>query len=144
MELVPMAEAARRFGVTVETIKRRLQRGELQGHQQPRPQGFVWLIEMPEETHNQGDTPTVTPSSSLSDTPSANGEVRRLEEMIEFLRQEMQSKNRQLETKDRQLEERAREVQELHVLLQRAQAALPAPKEDRQSWWCRIFRISSV
>ena len=50
MELVTMTEAARRLDVTVETVKRRLRRGELQGQKQPRPQGFTWLIEMPEDT----------------------------------------------------------------------------------------------
>jgi hypothetical protein len=140
MKLVTMAEAARRLGVTVETVKRRLQRGELQGHQQPRPQGFVWIIELPDETDNPGDTPTATPS----DTPSTAAEIRRLEEMVELLRQELESRNNQLEVKDRQLEERAREVQELHVLLQRAQAALPAVRQDRLSWWRRILHLSST
>ena len=138
MELATMAEAARRLGVTVETVKRRLQRGELQGHQQPRPQGFVWLIEVPEE-EDQGDTPMVTPSAPLSDTPSAAGEIRRLEEMVELLRQELEARDRQLEVKDRQLEERGREVQELHVLLQQAQKALPAPREH-SSWWRRLWQ----
>jgi hypothetical protein len=27
----------------------------------------------------------------------------------------------------------------LHVLLQQAQAALPAPKEDHPSWWQRLW-----
>jgi hypothetical protein len=40
-----------------------------------------------------------------------------------------------LEVADRELEARRREVQELHVLLQQAQAALPAPVGTRQHWW---------
>jgi hypothetical protein len=38
-----------------------------------------------------------------------------------------------------QLEVREREVQELHVLLQQAQAALPAPR-DHRPWWQRLWR----
>jgi hypothetical protein len=46
----------------------------------------------------------------------------------------------QLEAKDKQIEAEGREVQELHVLLQQAQAALPAPREDHHSWWRRLHR----
>ena len=47
MDLVTMGEAAQRLGVSVDTIRRRLRRGELEGQHQPTPQGFIWLIEMP-------------------------------------------------------------------------------------------------
>ncbi len=46
MEEVPIAEAARRLGVSVDTVKRRLRSGQLQGHKQPGRGGFSWLIEM--------------------------------------------------------------------------------------------------
>jgi len=46
-ELVPIAEAARRLGVSADTVRRRLKRGELEGEQHPTAQGFVWLVAMP-------------------------------------------------------------------------------------------------
>jgi len=133
MELVTMAEAARRSGVTVETIKRRVRRGELNGHQHPRPQGFTWLIEMPEETDDPDSTPSMTPL----DTPSTNGEVRRLEDIVCLLQKELDSvrteAQQQLQTATQQLEAKDKQIGELHVLLQ--QAALPAPKENHRAWW---------
>ena len=138
-ELVTMAEAARRLDVTVETVKRRLQRGELQGHKQPRPQGFTWLIEMPEETGDQDNTPSVTPS----DTPLSNAEVHRLEGMVSLLQKELDITREELEHQrsmyQSELVSKNKQIEQLHILLQQAQAALPAPRENRP-WWQRLWR----
>jgi hypothetical protein len=126
-----MEEAARRLGVSVATIRRRLHSGELRGFQEPTSQGFKWLVEVPELTE------VGTPNKSHSQTDSegapdlndgvsgTNGEIAALKETILILREE--------------LEARRREVQELHVLLQHAQSALPAPKENQSSWWHKLW-----
>jgi hypothetical protein len=134
-----MEEAARRLGVSVATIRRRVHSGELQGFQEPTSQGFKWLVEVPEPTtvgtpsksNNQTSSEGISDSVSdlgdgMSGSSAANGEVAALKGTIEILREE--------------LEARRREVQELHVLLQHSQAALAAPKEDRQSWWRRLWQ----
>jgi hypothetical protein len=133
-----MEEAAKRLGVSVATIRRRLHSGELQGFQEPTSQGFKWLVEVPEsatvgtpsKSKSQTDSKGVSDSVSdldgdMSGVYTTNGKVGALKETIAILREE--------------LEARRREVQELHVLLQHAQAALPAPKENR-SWWRRVWR----
>jgi hypothetical protein len=139
MELVTMTEAARRLDVTVETVKRRLRRGELQGHKQPRPQGFTWLIEMPEDTGDQDSTPSVTPS----DTPTSNAEVHRLEDMISLLQKELDVTREELEHQrsmyQSELVSKNKQIEQLHILLQQAQAALPAPRDNRP-WWQRLWR----
>jgi len=128
MELVTVPEAARRLGVTEDTVKRRLRKGELQGERKARPQGYTWMVELPDEESETDSTVTDTVSSPGDDTVDHrenNGEIRRLEEMVSMLQH--------------QLEVREREVQELHVLLQQAQAALPAPRDNRP-WWQRLWR----
>jgi hypothetical protein len=127
MELVTVPEAARRLGVTEDTVKRRLRKGELQGERKARPQGYTWMVELPDE---ESETGTVTDTVSPPDDDTVNhrvnsGETRRLEEMVSMLQH--------------QLEVREREVQELHVLLQQAQAALSAPRDSRP-WWQRLWR----
>ncbi len=135
MELVTMTEAARRLDVTVETVKRRLRRGELEGHKQPRPQGFTWLIEMPEDEGDQDSTPSLTPSA----TPSSNGEVHRLEGMVSLLQKELdttrEESQHQRSMYQDELVSKNKQIEQLHILLQQAQAALPAPRENRHSWW---------
>ena len=43
MELT-LAAAAKSLGVSVDTVKRRMRRGELTGRQIPRPQGYTWMV----------------------------------------------------------------------------------------------------
>src|SRR5918992_4263743 len=114
---VTISEAARLLGISEPTARRRVRSGELPGTQTPTPQGFVWMVELPD------DLP-------LESAPS--GEVAALRELNAQLKA-------QVEAQGMELEARRREVQELHVLLQQAQAALPVPKEDHKSWWRRLW-----
>jgi len=131
MALVTVAEAADRLQVSTQTVKRRLKSRNLQGEQQSTPQGYIWLVDIPEDdvdTTNQiDDTSTDIPGD-------ISKEVKRLVEIVAILQKELDHRGHQLEIKDNQIEAREREVQELHVLLQQAQVALPAPKENRP-WW---------
>jgi transposase len=127
MERVSIKEAARRLDVSDLTIRRRLNSGELQGIQEPKGKSHIWWVLMPEEE-------TESEAKNLEQEPEGNsrGEVEALRDLVAVLKE-------QLDIKDKQLETRAREVQELHVLLQQAQAALPAPRENRP-WWQRVWR----
>jgi hypothetical protein len=129
MELVTMAEAAQRMGVSVATVK---------GQREPRPQGFTWMVEMP-EVQEQFKTRTMTGTRTPTSTGTTDGsstEVRRLEEMVSLLQSELEATRKesrqQLDVKDQQ-------IQQLHILLQQAQAALPAPR-DHRPWWQRLWR----
>jgi DNA-binding transcriptional MerR regulator len=114
VELLTIAEAAQRLGVSTDTIHRRLRRGQLSGQRQPTPQGFTWLIEIPVAPRNSKD-------GTPADAPATAVDTQRLEQMVAMLQA-------QLEVKDKQIEQ-------LHVLLQQAQAALPAPRENGRPWW---------
>jgi len=108
VEKVSVGEAARRLGVSTDTIRRRIGKGELTAHQEPTPQGFRWEIEL-----GPDDQPL-------------NGHDGDNELLVTTLQAQVQAQAQELDA-------RRREVQELHVLLQTAQAALGAP--ERRSWW---------
>ena len=112
MTKASIKEAAERLGVVEATVRRRIHKGELSAVQEETPQGFVWVVELPDSV----------------DEVQAESTGDGYRELVEVLRREMDSK-------DVELEARRREVQELHVLLQQAQAALMAPKENHRSWW---------
>jgi hypothetical protein len=135
MALVTLAEAAHHLGVSVDTVRRRLQKGELKGQQQARPQGFTWLIDIPEETEPSssiaGSQADAEVNSEVS-LAACQAEISRLESMVAMLQDRVNAQQEELEA-------RRREVQELHVLLQQAQAALPAPRDNRP-WWQRLWR----
>ncbi len=124
MERVSILEAARRLGVTQETIRRRIRKGELAAYQEPRPQGYVWFVDVPEE-----ELPSEEPP--YADFKEKANETELLREMMELLREELKTKDRQLESKDQQ-------IKELHVLLQQFQMALPAAGDNR-SWWDKLW-----
>jgi excisionase family DNA binding protein len=132
MQQVSIDEAARLLGVSQDTIRRRIRNGELKAHQETRPQGYVWRVILPDKE------PEPEGQNHVGNTYLSS-------ELIEALRDTIQRQDdtiaqlwTQLEAKDGQLETRAREVQELHVLLQQAQAVLPAPRDNRP-WWQRLW-----
>ena len=45
----PLAEVAAAYGVSIDTIRRRMKRGELEARRQQTPQGFKWLALLPAE-----------------------------------------------------------------------------------------------
>jgi DNA-binding transcriptional MerR regulator len=126
MALMNVVEAAQYLGVSTHTIKRRLKKGELKGEQQATPQGFVWLVEVADDS---GAIPTATAESA-----------NHSEEVIELLKSNLEERDKQISFLKEELESRRREIQELHVLLQQAQTALSAPREDHQPWWRRLWR----
>jgi hypothetical protein len=120
---VTISEAARLLRISEHTVRRRVRNGELPSSQVDTPQGFIWMVEL-------DDTLTVE--------NQATGELAAMRELIDSLNEQLQIMRSQLEAKDHQLEARDKQVEQLHVLLQLAQAALPAPREDR-SWWRRLW-----
>jgi len=92
-----LAEVAEAYGVSVDTIRRRMKRGELEARRQQTPQGFKWLAAMPEAS------PTKTApdaSESLRTNESASQGVTVIErdrdELVTMLRHELELRNREI------------------------------------------------
>jgi hypothetical protein len=113
---VTIPEAARLLRVSEHTIRRRLRSGELKGSQVDSVGGFTWMVEIPDDL--PGDIP-----------PS--GEMAAMKALVARLEAQITAQQEQLTTKDKQIEQ-------LHVLLQQAQAALPAPRHSR-AWWRKLW-----
>jgi excisionase family DNA binding protein len=129
---VRIAEAAKVLRVSEHTVRRRLAKGELTGIQVAMGTGgFQWMVDLPDEL--QMDSPESGEIGALREL------IATLNDQVEALRGQLESKDRQMEAKDNQLDSKDRQIEQLHVLLQQAQAALPAPKEDRHSWWRRLW-----
>jgi len=105
-----ISEAARRLGLSEKTVRRRLHNGELPGTQLSTPQGFTWMVDLPEEVPSE--------DANGGDRGEDHSDLR---ELVERLKEELGRKNTQIE--------------QLHVLLQQQALALPAPKENGHSWW---------
>jgi hypothetical protein len=78
-ERLTIKEAAERLGISADTVRRRLKRGELAGEQHPTAQGFTWLVAMPagsgvgapDTASVQAPAPNVQPASSGEGTTVA-------------------------------------------------------------------------
>jgi hypothetical protein len=134
MATMPIHEAAQRLGVSPDTIRRRIRRGELNATKEETPQGYLWMVEVPEDEpmqgHMQGDD--AHGQEHRHDWQEASGgEVRALRDLVGALQAQISSQQEELEA-------RRREVQELHILLQHAQKALPTPAQEEKGWWRRL------
>jgi len=124
MREVTIAEVAKSLGVSMDTIRRRISKGELKARKVPSPHGEIYLVELPGDNHTRPYVPAEKDESIA----------------IEAMRKTISI----LET---ELESRRREVQELHVLLQQAnKQLLPGTTEDttehstiKVSWWQRLL-----
>jgi hypothetical protein len=146
MVWVPKEEAARLLGVSIDTVERKLKRRELNGKQDPRPRGWRWLVEIPQDvaTAETSAGPANAPADACANGPEALRElVDTVKDEVAQLRQQLQcqaeSYQQQLEAKDQQLEAKDKQIEQLHVLLQHAQAALPGARDNRP-WWQRLWR----
>jgi len=108
VEKVSVQEAARRLGISVDTVRRRIGKGQLTARQEPTAQGFRWEVEL-----QPNDQPL-------------NGHESSIDALVTTLQAQVLAQAEELDA-------RRREVQELHVLLQTAQAALTPP--ERRPWW---------
>ena len=120
---VTIPEAARMLRVSEHTVRRRLRSGELQGSHVASVGGFTWMVDIPDE---------------LVIGNPASGETAVTALLIARLEAQIVSQGAQIAAQYEELEARRREVQELHVLLQQAQAALPAARDSR-SWWHKLW-----
>lgn len=93
----PLAEVAAAYGVSVDTIRRRMKRGELEARRQQTPQGFKWLTVLPEPETTE--TATNTPGSPRTNETAAQGVTvveHDREELVATLRQELALRNREI------------------------------------------------
>jgi septal ring factor EnvC (AmiA/AmiB activator) len=94
----------------------------------------VELAEQVPKNSNQGQDEQDSVADSQVSLNGDSGEVRTLREMVGFLKDELEARDRQIESWKQQLEAKDKQIEQLHVLLQQAQVALPAPRNNR-SWW---------
>jgi hypothetical protein len=59
-------------------------------------------------------------------------------ELVDVLKDEVALLREQLAAHQEELASKNKQIEQLHVLLQHAQAALPAPQDNRP-WWRRLW-----
>jgi len=131
-ERVPISVAAARFGVSTDTIRRRIKAGKLTGERVPTPQGHRWVVALPVTLEPPPGSEPVPPGDVAGDAATAGAdavEVATLRERVAGL----ERLGAELATERDAWRERAGQdadaARELRILLGRAQElprALPA------------------
>lgn len=110
------------MGASIDTIRRRIGKGELKARKVPSSHGEMYLVELPDGV-----------------SPDAAGAENKTEKTVENTL-EFETLRKTISILETELEARRREVQELHVLLQQAQAALPPGRKTADApWWRKLF-----
>ena len=123
-EQVPLREAARRLGVSPDTVRRRMKAGTLEAEKRPTPQGGEWWITLPDDVPPAGepDADAADARAGAVELATLRGQVTMLEARVEELRDERNA------WREQAVASREAEAQ-LRVLVQQAQSlagALPA------------------
>jgi excisionase family DNA binding protein len=128
-------EAARCLGISTDTVRRRIGRGELKARKAINGQNFTWWVELPDQEPKE-EAPSTHDDQSEGPGVVYGAEVQALLDSQAALISALQA---QIQAQQQELEARRREAQEFLFLLQQFQASLPAPKEGRP-WWRRVWR----
>jgi len=90
-----LAEAAPAYGVSIDTLRRRMRRGELEARREVVPQGFRWLVPLPDAPQSVRDAPERADRGAHGSALMAAHD-RDTAALIEVLRQELATRNQEI------------------------------------------------
>lgn len=129
-----VSEAAQVFGISADTIRRRIKRGELEARREQTPQGFKWLVLLPDTIEQAPLEPAHdapgSPQSADTAAPGVQIVERDREELVETLRQELALRNREIA---RLHEVIASQAKAIEVTTAALPATVPTPKGEQPS-----------
>jgi hypothetical protein len=85
---VPIVEAAARLGISVDAVRKRIQRGKLIGHKTDQGWTVVWI------------EPDIRPDSVQTGVPDQSAVIVRLESEVDFLRAELSDRTEEIRRRD--------------------------------------------
>jgi len=125
---VSMTEAAERLNLSVDTIRRRLTKGELKGNKESTPQGYRWRIDIPEDPSSH---PSKDPSSHPRNARADATEAEAAQDQVDGAELALAAQDARIASLESQLQAKDAQIDQLHHLL--AQSALQAA--PARPWW---------
>ena len=129
----PIADVAAAYGVSLDTIRRRMRKGEIEGRREQTPQGFRWLALMPDsEASKARENIANAPGASESDeTAKHDLDIVRhdQDELISTLQHELALRNREISRLHEVIASQAIALQHQTQALAAATAPAPSPAE---------------
>jgi hypothetical protein len=129
LQEVPLAEAAKRLGLSPDALRKRLARGTMQGFKRDEQ----WYMLLPTEpTGHVQDNGRSRPEDDRS-APDTDLLVETLRDQVAFLRKELETRTEELHRKDVLLAEQGRTLAELARRMPELPAESQAPQDARES-----------
>ncbi len=107
---VPIAEAAARLGITVDAVRKRIQRGKLTGHKTDSGWTVVWI------------EPDIRPDNVQTPVPEPSALVDELRDQVAYLRDQLAQEREARAEADRR---HAAEIERRDVLMREALSRVP-------------------
>jgi hypothetical protein len=148
----PLAEVAAAYGVSVDTIRRRIRRKELAARREQTPQGFRWLAPLPESVPDAPGAPRTheTPAHGSGIVAADDGR----EELIAALRDELANRVREVAELHEVIRAQAKALEVRAALPASSEAAAPSPATSAPSatptepappgLWARLRRVFGI
>ena len=126
----PLTDVATAYGVSLDTIRRRMRKGELEGRREQTPQGFRWLAPLPppDERQNASNAPE-SPESDETANHDVDVLYHQHDELIETLRHELALRNREISRLHEVIASQAIALQHQTQALAASIASKPEPQE---------------
>jgi hypothetical protein len=142
---VNVFDAARCLGISVDTVRRRINAGELKARKARQGQNFTWWVDLPDDLASprpERSRPTqeeTTPAQGHQGDGRANVDAAHAQALLESQAALISTLQTQVQAQQGELAAKNQQISELHVLMQQLQAALPAPGAARPwwKWWGR-------
>ncbi len=142
-----LAEVADAYGVSVDTIRRRMKRGELEARRQQTPQGFRWLAVMPELA--PAGTAQQALGSPQTDATIDHGSMvvygpDPRDTLIETLQRELELRNREVSRLHDVIGQQALAIDHATAVLSAGTSITPPPASStdpptRQGFWAWLL-----
>ncbi len=146
MAEVNVFDAARCLGISVDTVRRRINTGELKARKARQGHNFTWWVDLPDDLVNlEAETSRASREEEVPSTQqhrndaSADANTTNVQALLESQAALISTLQAQVQAQQEELAAKNQQISQLHVLLQQAQTALSAPREDHQPWWRRLW-----
>ncbi len=145
MAEVNVFDAARCLGISVDTVRRRINTGELKARKARQGHNFTWWVDLPDDLVNleaeasRASREEVPSTQQHRNDAPADANATNVQALLESQAALISTLQAQVQAQQEELAAKNQQISQLHVLLQQAQAALPVPKEDHHSWWRRLW-----
>lgn len=139
----PLAQASIVYGVSIDTLRRRIKRHELETRREQTPQGFRWLVALPASTDmlELVDMLSDAPGSPTREVVPAHGPHIMyapnpvMEELVDTLRHELEIRNQEINRLHEVIAQQAQTIERTVAMLPATISSIskkPSGQEDVQ------------